>query len=466
MNVADTSTRPIRVAIIGSGPSGLYAAEALTRQRDVPVSVDVFDRLPTPYGLVRYGVAPDHQKIKTVTAALQRILEHPSVRFLGNVEYGRDLTQADLQRYYDAVIYAVGAASDRTLNIPGEQLPGSLSATEFVAWYNGHPDSMLQPRVQSTRGVAVIGVGNVAIDVTRILAKTVDELSATDIVGDALRTLADSQVTDIHLLGRRGPAQAKFTTKELKELGELAEADVLVRPDELALSAEEYAAITDSTVRRNIDVLRGFAQRPPGQRPRRIHMRFLVSPVEILGADAVEGIRIERNRLDAQGRAIGTGVFETLPVQMVLRSVGYKGQPLNDVPFDRQAGTIPNVDGRIVRDGTPIPGAYAAGWIKRGPSGIIGTNKACAVETVAQLLHDLPELPRARDPEPEAVTALLERRNVDVVTLAHWLALDRHELEMGRTHGRVRVKVVAKETMLQLARNGMLPADQADVRSA
>jgi len=453
-NDSNESSRPIRIAIIGSGPSGLYAAEALTKQRDAPVSVDVFDRLPTPYGLVRYGVAPDHQKIKSVTTALQRILEHPNVRFLGHVEYGRDLTRDDLARYYDAVIYAVGAAADRALGIPGEDLPGSLSATEFVAWYNGHPDSEASALTLTASGVAVVGAGNVAIDVARVLAKSVDELAATDIADYALDTLAHSPVTDIYMLARRGPAQAKYTTKELKELGELAAADIVVRPEEVELTPEEDAAVTENVVRRNIVVLRGFARKPLEGKPRRIHMRFLVSPVEITGQGRVEDLRIERNRLDERGQAAGTGVCETLPVQMVLRSVGYKGRPLAGVPFDARTGVIPNESGRVLRDSAVARGEYVTGWIKRGPSGIIGTNKVCAVETIKQLLHDAPDLPRATQGDSAAVTALLDERGVAYVTLEHWLALDRHEQELGKARGRVRVKVLSRATMLELARRG------------
>ncbi|WP_027480702.1 FAD-dependent oxidoreductase, partial [Deinococcus pimensis] len=365
-----STDRPLRVAVVGSGPSGLYAAEALIKQGDLPVSVDVLDRLATPYGLVRYGVAPDHQKIKSVTSLYQKILEDPRVRFLGHVEFGRDLTHDDLRRHYDAVVYAVGASSDRNLGIPGEDLEGSLSATEFVAWYNGHPDAEAREMVLTATGVAVVGVGNVAVDVTRILAKTVEELSTSDIAEHALDALSRSHVTDVYVLGRRGAAQAKFTTKELRELGELADADVVVKPEEVSLTEEEEAAITDNTVRKNVEVLREFAARPLTGKSRRVHLRFLVSPVEIQGEDGrVAGLRVERNRLDGTQNAVGTGEFETLDVQMVLRSVGYRGVALPGVPFDARRGVIPNEGGRV-RDeaGTVVPGEYVAGWIKRGPS--------------------------------------------------------------------------------------------------
>ncbi len=446
------ANRPLRVAVIGSGPSGIYAAEALIKQSAVPVLVDVFDRLPTPYGLVRYGVAPDHQTIKSVTKAMQKVLQDPRVRFFGNVAYGRDLTHADLRRHYDALVYAVGASSDRHLGIPGEELPGSLSATEFVAWYNGHPDYQHLPIRLDAQGVAVVGMGNVAVDVTRILAKSADELSQTDIADHALPVLAESRVTDIFMLGRRGPAQAKFTTKELRELGELHNADVLVRPEELELDEKSAAAIADQpAMLKNLEILREFASRPPAGKPRRVHIRFLVSPVAILGEGRVQRIRLEKNRLDENLNAVGTGVFEELEVGMVLRSVGYKGVPLPEVPFDERKGIIPNQGGRVLREGQVAPGEYAAGWIKRGPSGVIGTNKADAAETVRLLLEDAPSLPLAPEPDPQAVTRLLQERGVQAVGLDHWLRLDALECTQGQAQGRPRVKVTSVAKMLELA---------------
>ncbi|PYE49888.1 FAD-dependent oxidoreductase [Deinococcus yavapaiensis] len=447
-----TSDRPLRVAVIGSGPSGLYAAEALLKQGDVPVSVDVFDRLATPYGLVRYGVAPDHQKIKSVTTQYQKILEDARVRFLGHVEFGRDLTREDLNRFYDAVVYAVGASSDRNLGIPGERLEGSMSATEFVAWYNGHPDAEARQMVLTARGVAVVGVGNVAVDVTRILAKTVAELRVTDIADHALDALERNHVTDIYVLGRRGPLQAKFTTKELRELGELEDADVIVKPEEVAVSDEELAGVTDNIVKKNVEVLQEFARRTPSGKTRRIHLRFFVSPVEAFGTEQVEGLKIERNKLDENGNAVGTGEFETLDVQLVLRSVGYKGVPLPGVPFDARKGIIPNDGGRVFADGQPSVGEYVAGWIKRGPSGVIGTNKADSVATVKLLLEDLERLPLAEEPKPEAVTDFLKSKAVDFVTLHEWLALDAHEKTRGDSQGRPRVKVVRRDELLDLIR--------------
>jgi ferredoxin--NADP+ reductase len=442
--------RPLRVAVIGSGPAGMYAAEALIKQNDIPVTVDIFDRLPVPYGLVRYGVAPDHYKIKSVIAVYEKTLADPRIRFFGHVEFGRDLTHDDFRRLYDAVIYAVGASSDRNLGIAGENLPGSLSATEFVAWYNGHPDAATRDMQLDARGVAVVGVGNVAVDVTRILAKTAEELGETDIADHALPVLRESTVTDIYVLGRRGPVQAKFTTKELGELGELLNADIVVKPEEVALDPVSEAALAGQRVaQRNLEVLRAFAQKPLEGKPRRVHLRFLVSPVEIVGAECVEGVVIERNRLDEQQRPVGTGEYETLDVQMVLRSVGYKGLPLPDVPFDTRAAVVPNNAGRVMQDGAVVTGEYVTGWIKRGPSGLIGTNKADSVETVRSLLADAPNLPRAADGDPDAVEATLRERGVRYVTVPDWLELDRHELALGEAQGRPRVKLVHIEEMLE-----------------
>ncbi|ABF45314.1 MULTISPECIES: FAD-dependent oxidoreductase [Deinococcus] len=454
-----TPERPLRVAVIGSGPSGVFATEALLKQTDIPVQVDVFDRLPTPYGLVRYGVAPDHLTIKSVTKGFEKTLSDPRVRFLGNVEFGTDLTYDEARRHYDAIIYTVGASSDRRLGIPGEDLRGSMSATEFVAWYNGHPDAAAREMVLNATGVAVVGVGNVALDVSRILAKTVEELRESDIAAHALTALEQSPVRDVWVLGRRGPLQAKFTTKELREFGELEGADPVVNPEEIAVSAAEEAQVTDNVVKKNLEVLRDFAGRTPEGKPRRVHLRFLVSPVEILddGQGHVGGLKVERNRLDENGNAVGTGEYEVLPVQMVLRSVGYKGVGLPGVPFDEQRGVIPNTEGRV--EGRT--GEYTAGWIKRGPSGVIGTNRKDAVDTVAQLLADAQAgaLPHASQPSREAVDTLLRQKGVEVYTFADWQALDAHEVAQGRAQGRPRAKVVHKHEMLQHRQREMQQAE-------
>ncbi|SEJ10704.1 ferredoxin--NADP+ reductase [Deinococcus reticulitermitis] len=444
--------RPLRVAVIGSGPSGMFAAEALLKHKDFPVEVDVYDRLPTPYGLVRYGVAPDHLTIKSVTKGFEKTLADPRVRFLGNVEFGRELTVETAREHYDAVMYTVGASSDRRLGIPGEDLQGSMSATEFVAWYNGHPDAEAREMMLSAEGVAVVGVGNVALDVSRILAKTVHELRESDIAPHALPVLERSHVKDVYILGRRGPAQAAFTTKELREFGELADADPIVKPAEVQLSEAEEAAITDNTKKKNVEVLRGFAIRTPEGKSRRVHLRFLVSPVEILddGEGRVGGLKIERNRLDEHGQAVGTGEYETLPVQLVLRSVGYRGVALPGVPFDEKRGVIPNEEGRVVGR----PGEYTAGWIKRGPSGVVGTNRKDATDTVAHLLADAREgrLPSPAHPTREAVDAALRAAGADVYSFDDWRELDAFELAQGQTQGRPRHKVASRSEMLSIRR--------------
>ena len=448
-----TSDRPLRVLVVGSGPSGVFATDALIKQQGVPVQVDVLDRLPTPYGLVRYGVAPDHLKIKSVTAGFEKTLSDPRVRFLGNVAFGTDLTYEEAKGHYDALFYTFGASSDRRLGIPGEDLKGSMSATEFVAWYNGHPDAAAREMLLHATGVAVVGVGNVALDVSRILSKTVAELHESDIAPHALEALERSPVQDVWILGRRGAAQAKFTTKELREFGELHVSDPIVMREEIRVSETDEAA-ADSTVKKNLEVLRGFAERTPEGKDRRLHLRFLVSPVEILddGQGHVAGLKIERNRLDDAGNAVGTGEFEVLPVQMVLRSVGYKGVQIPGVPFDKNRGVIPNESGRV----TGRVGEYTAGWIKRGPSGVIGTNKADAAQSVQLLLADAQDgtLQPVTRQEAGNIDALLQGKAIDVVTLADWKALDAHELTTGQAQGRPRSKVTRKAQMLEVIRGG------------
>ena len=454
------TTRAFRTAIIGAGPSGFYAADALLKNLE-SVSVDLFDRLPTPFGLVRYGVAPDHQKIKSVTRLYERTAKDERFRFLGNVEFGKDLSHEDIRHHYDAVIYTVGASADRSLGISGENLAGSTSATEFVAWYNGHPDYTEAFSEVSAKQVAVIGMGNVAVDVTRILAKSVDELKETDIADHALEVLKNSQVEDIYMLGRRGPAQGKFTTKELRELGELLNADIVVDPAEMEVDDVSMKSIEgDVIANKNVEVLTAFAEQPLSGKPRRVHIKFLSSPTEILGEDRVEAIVLEKNRLEPTDsgyiNAVGTGETKTLPVQMVLRSVGYRGVALPGVPFDERRGVIPNKDGAVLDapNGEPVQGEYVAGWIKRGPSGVIGTNKADAMATVEVLLKDFENATLAADDAktPEAVTALLEERDVNFITFEHWLELDKYELGLGETQGRPRVKLTNIQEMLERIR--------------
>jgi ferredoxin/flavodoxin---NADP+ reductase len=441
----------LRIAVIGSGPAGIYAAEALTRAGDV--SIDVIDELPCPYGLVRYGVAPDHPKIRSIVATLRTVLEHPAVRFLGNVRVGSDLTAEDLARYYDAVIVCTGAALDRRMGIPGEDLRGSFSATEFVAWYNGHPDTPIDSFVLDARTAVVIGAGNVALDVARILAKPASDLQRTDLPDHVLQELRRSPIREIHLLGRRGPVQAKFTTKELRELGELTDVDVIVDPRDLDLDDfSEQALASSQAARRNLDALRGWAEQPPTHRSRRLHIGFWWRPVEVLGEENVTGMLVERTRLDADGYAVGTGEIRRIDADVVFRSIGYRGTAIAGLPFDAAAGVVPNVVGRVQRDGVPVPGWYVAGWIKRGPTGVIGTNRRDAHQTVDSLLEDAPSLPRAPEREPDTVLALLAERAVMVVTWDGWNAIDVAEVELGRGQGRDRARIVERERLLEVVR--------------
>ncbi|WP_433336353.1 FAD-dependent oxidoreductase [Spirillospora sp. CA-294931] len=446
-------TAPLLVAVVGSGPAGLYAAEALVKQAEGNVRVDVFDRLPTPYGLVRYGVAPDHKSIKSIARYLQKVLEDPAVRFFGCVELGRDMTRDDLLDCYDAVIYSTGAMVDRHLGIPGEDLPGSIAATDFVNWYCGHPDAADHTFDLSAEEVAVIGVGNVAVDVVRVLAKTSEELRQTDVPEHVLDALSQSRVKRVHMLGRRGPAQAKFTTKELRELGELPGVAVHVRPEDMELDpASAEAAENDRLVRGNVKVMNGWTQPPADDRPRRIDIRFWRAPVEIRGEGRVEELRVERTRLDENGRVTGTGEFESLPVGLVLRSVGYQSVALAGIPFDERAYVVPNEGGRILSaSGEQVPREYVAGWIKRGPTGVVGTNKSDAAETVRNLLADVS--PGDRRPTRK-IEELLESRGLPVVTYDDWLRLDAAEVALAASLDRgERVKLARWEAMISACRH-------------
>jgi ferredoxin--NADP+ reductase len=430
----------LRVAVVGSGPAGFYAAGALLAA-DVPVEVDMIERLPTPWGLVRLGVAPDHPKIKSVSRAFEKIALQPGFRFLGNVEVGRDLSHDELLEHYDAVVYAVGAQTDRQLGISGEDLPGSWPATELVAWYNGHPDFQELEFDLSGERAVVIGNGNVAVDVARMLALTPEELATTDTTDAAIDALKGSGIREIVMVGRRGPAQAAFTTPELAELGELAGADVIVDPAEL-----EGAEPTDTNSERNLQVLREYAARTPSGKPKRLVLRFFRSPTAILGTDRVEAVELERNTLDDANRAVPTGEQELVECGVVFRSVGYRGVELPGVPFDERSGTIPNERGRV------SPGVYVAGWIKRGPSGVIGTNKKDAAETVELLLEDLRDVPR-KGRSAEEVDAFLLERGVRLVLYPGWTTIDELERAAGEKLGRPRVKLCTWEALLEAAEN-------------
>ncbi|MFF0777023.1 FAD-dependent oxidoreductase [Streptomyces sp. NPDC003720] len=445
----------LRVAVVGSGPSGCYTAQNLV-QLDPEVRVDVLDRLPCPYGLVRYGVAPDHEKIKSLQGSLRAVLEHDRVRFLGGVRVGGPggLPVERLRELYDAVVYCVGAAADRRLGIPGEELPGSWSATEFVSWYSAHPDAADAGFVRGVRSAVVIGVGNVAVDVTRMLARGPGELRPTDMPQAALDALAASGVAEVHMVGRRGPSQARFTTKELRELGGLPGTEVSVDADELALDpgCADPAALP-AVQRRNVEALRGWAAGRPGGADRRIRLRFFLRPVELLARDGrVGAVRFERTSPDGHGGVTGTGRFETVAAQLVLRSVGYRGVPLEGLPFDAASGTVPNRQGRVLREGATSAGEYVAGWIKRGPTGVIGTNRPCAKETVTSLLTDAPAL--VRDRTPDDPLPVLRAAGVEPVPWTGWLAIERAEAELGARLGRGVVKLADWDALLTAARTG------------
>jgi len=431
----------LRVAVVGSGPSGCYTAQSLVQQ-DPEVVVDVLDRLPCPYGLVRYGVAPDHEKIKSLQNNLRAVLEHERVRFLGGVQVGpAGVPPARLRELYHAVVYCVGAATDRHLGIPGEDLRGSWSATEFVSWYSAHPDAADDGFLLGARSAVVIGVGNVAVDVTRMLARGTAELSPTDMPQAALTSLAASGITDISMVGRRGPSQARFTTKELRELNTLPGTDVAVDPAELAVDpAYADPSGLPAPQRRNVEVLHTWAEAPPAAAAHRIRLRFFLRPVELLGdGDHVAAVRFERTEPDGQGAVTGTGRYEDIEAQLVLRSVGYRGVPLEGLPFDPATGTVPHLDGRVLRQGEVAPGEYVAGWIKRGPTGVIGTNRPCAKETVGSLLEDADALVR-RDVPADPLTEL-RAAGADPVEWGGWCAIERAEAELGASLGRGVVKL-------------------------
>ncbi len=456
-------------AIIGAGPAGFYATQQLLA---AGFAVDLYDVLPTPFGLVRAGVAPDHPKIKSVTRVYERAASRPGFRFFGGVELGVDITRAELLERYHAVLYAVGTSSDNRLGVVGEDRPGSVAATEFVAWYNGHPEFADHEFDLSCPRAVVIGNGNVAIDVARMLVLDPDELEVTDVADHAITPFRQAGVRDVLLLGRRGPAQAAFTNPELRELGELSRADVLVDAAELELDEHSAAWLASdaasATSRRNVEILREYAARKPAGKSHRIELRFLRSPVELVGEDEtahVTGLRVAVNRLEPDGRgglrAVATDAHELIECGLVVRSIGYRGRPLPGVPFDERRGLIRNKGGRVTgEDGAPLPGEYAVGWIKRGPSGVIGTNKKDAAETVAHVLADAAagalNQPRA-DVDPEAIESWLAIRVAGLVTWGGWSAIDAHEQQSGKPHGRPRVKLVRVPEMVAIA-EGRVPA--------
>jgi ferredoxin--NADP+ reductase len=467
-SVTDDSS-PIRIAVIGSGPAGFYAAGHLLKDAAERIEVDMIERLPTPWGLVRSGVAPDHPKIKSVTRIYEKTAAHPRFRYFGNVNFGEHVSREELLAHYHAVVYATGSPLDRPLGIPGEELPGSHAATEFVGWYNGHPDhNGLEVDLVSAERAVVIGNGNVAVDVARMLMLSAEELAPTDTADHALEVLARSRVSEVLVVGRRGPAQAAFTNPELLELDELTDADVLVDKDELerALAVHDAAAEEDATSRRNVEILRRYAEHTPTDGRKRIVLRFLLSPTELVaGADgALATVELVRNELVADERGVlrarASDETETIAAGLVFRAIGYRGVPLPGVSFDERAATILNEDGRVLDPQTraPLPGEYVVGWIKRGPSGVIGTNKKDAQQTVDAMLADLSPsgdgdgaAHTPSEADAAAVEALLRERQPQLVTYSGWEAIDRHERALGESSGRPRVKLTEIDEMLRIA---------------
>jgi ferredoxin/flavodoxin---NADP+ reductase len=495
---------PYVIAIVGAGPSGIYAAEALSQQTEVPVEIAVIDRLPVPFGLVRYGVAPDHESIRSIRNTLERTLERPGVRFYGDVTLGVDLGVPELRQAVDAVIYAYGAGTDRRLGIPGEDLVGSIAAPELVAWYCGHPDlhpdhevlgldldhgdlhsdhghpagpdrltgRAIEELLGSSNQAVVVGVGNVALDVARVLIKPLSQLTDTDMADEVLESHARKQISEVHVLGRRGPAHTSFTTKELRELGQLPDVDVIVDPADLELDASSQAVVDrDKVAARNVGVLREWAQRSPSGAARRIQFHFWTRPVMIIGESAagpgdephqrsrVSAVQVERTRIDTDGAVISAGGgVRTIDAQLVVRSVGYRGQPLPELPYDASTGRLPHDAGRVIRDHGFSPGEYVTGWIKRGPTGVIGTNKSDAAETVSSLLADIRDgtLPgRGRSGE---LDRLLAGRGIRPLDFAAWQRIDRAEIERGTRNGRLRTTIARRSELLAAARPPEGPA--------
>jgi len=444
--------RALRVAVIGAGPAGIYAADTLLKA-DRPVEVDVFERLPAPFGLVRYGVAPDHPRIKQVVHALHRVLDQPGMRLFGNTHFGTDVTLADLRAHYDAVIVATGCERDRELDVPGIDLPGSFGAAAFVSWYDGHPDVPRTWDLDAER-VAVIGAGNVALDVARVLGKHVDDMMTTEIPDNVGRVLARNRATDVHVFARRGIAHARFSPLELRELDHVPGLEIVVDPADVEIDEASVAAVRASKqTQMVVKTLQDWALRDRRDTPRRLHLHFLQRPVAVLGAERVTGLRVERTEPDGRGGARGTGVHTDFPVEAVYRAVGYIGSHLGGLPFDHDGGVLVHEHGRVLDlDGSLLPGVYAVGWIKRGPVGLIGHTKGCALETVGSLLTDADGLGPAPRRDPAAIEELLAARGVEYTTWDGWLQLDKHERRTGEERGRDRIKIVPRAEMVAISR--------------
>ena len=445
----------LRLAIVGAGPAGIYAADILLKQeRAFDVSIDLFDQLPAPYGLVRYGVAPDHPRIKGIITALRDVLDRGDIRIFGNVRYGVDLSLDDLKQHYNAVIFSTGAIRDSELDIPGIDLPRSYGAADFVSWYDGHPDVPREWPLES-ESVAVLGVGNVALDVARILAKHADDLLPTEIPANVYDGLKVSPVTDVHVFGRRGPMQVKFTPLELRELGELRDVDMIVHDEDFDYDEASKTAIETNKQVFVIDkVLSQWRERTVGSASRRLHLHFYANPVEVLGTPetGVTGFKYERTVPDGAGGVTGTGEFREVEVGALYRAVGYFGSPLDGIPFDEKRGVIPNREGRVVGDDDQvIPGVYATGWIKRGPVGLIGHTKSDAMETISHLVVDQADWWAPASPDPAAIVELLDSRGVQYTDLEGWHRLDQHEIELGGRQERARIKVVPRDEMVKIS---------------
>jgi ferredoxin--NADP+ reductase len=469
--------KPLVVAIVGAGPSGIYAAEALTQQGEVPVSVAVIDKLPVPFGLVRYGVAPDHPSIRSIRSTLERTLERGDVEFFGNVTIGKDLTIEELRDVTDAVIYAYGAASDRRIGVAGEDLPGSIAAPDLVAWYCGNPDvhpetapsgsgastgsagGPLAELITGAREAVVVGAGNVALDVVRFLIKDADEMDDTDMADEVLAVLREKKITDVHLLGRRGPAYTSFTTKEVRELAKIDNVDLVLDPVDFVFDADSEGVIAaDKIAARNVKAMQDWLERQQTGAARRIHLHFWTRPTKIIGDGRVQGVEIERTVLNTDGRVVGAGALPPIEAQLVVRSVGYRGTPLAGVPYDPDLGRVPHSGGHVIRDGSFSPNEYVTGWIKRGPTGVIGTNKSDAVETVHALLHDVADEALVAEHDIGELEQLLAERGVRPLRMSEWRRIDAAEVARGSEHGRARTTIVHRSELLAAA------ADESDDR--
>jgi len=453
-----TPACPLRVAIVGAGPAGIYAADVLMKS-DTSVSIDLFERLPAPFGLIRYGVAPDHPRIKGIVKALHQVLSKPEVRLLGNVEYGVDVKLDDLRRHYDAVVFTTGAEKDRDLDIPGIDKDGSFGGADFVSWFDGHPD-VAQEWPLDAEQIAVVGAGNVGLDVSRMLSKTADELLVTEIPDNVYRGLAASPVREVHVFARRGPAQAKFTPLELRELDHSPNVEVIVDPEDIEYDEGSVKAInSDNQTKLVVRELERYAMRDPGPRPRKLFLHFFSAPVEVLGDGRVEGFRTERTELTGDGSVRGTGVMTDWPVQALYRCVGYRSTELPGLPWDSRNHVVPHEAGRVLDlDGNPLPGVYVNGWVKRGPVGLIGHTKGDAIETVSSMLADLPTMPVAPERTTESVTEFLNSRDIAWTTWDGWQLLDAHERALGEAYGpvgdapRERVKIIDRQVMIDVSR--------------